>query len=633
MAPVAPTVAARLDAIASPGAARVDLALELGKSAQTDRVSARAVIGIDAPQLKGSATLTAAPMISALRSGDVAALGRSDVGAVAKLTSERGASLLALLGLDHIIAAGKGPADFDGTASGIWGGALRLNAKISGGQIDAELQGSAEPWVPEPKASGNLTLRRGNLAPLFDLPESEATASTVTMSSRLTLAGRKLTFDDIDSAIGGSRLRGRIALTSGDDTAIEGEIGLDTLEFGPAVSLAIGAAGRDGSAPLRRGLLQGWRGRVAFQALRCLLPGGSELRPVSGVIASDGQSLTLEALKGSIGGGEAKADLDVRRSADGVTLNARLQFASVDGSALRYRGLSMPPSLVGAQMTISSAGRSASALAGALSGDGLLTLESARVAGLDPKAFEAAIRSSDAGNVGDDLRLRQIVEPILSAGSLPVATAQLPFSVRDGRISVTTTTLESAAARATVSGGYDFIADQADLRANLVSIADRSTTLRPELQVFAVGPPDRLERSVDVAALSSWLAVRAIDRETRKFEALERGGLPPASPASVSPTVDPATDAPTASTPPGSGLNPPASAAPLPQLRRIPAKPKLDPRPAAMPQARAPVTSDQVAPLPPPIEIKPAPGATRQPRLRPPMVLTPSGGNPPRAGF
>ena len=46
---------------------------------------------------------------------------------------------------------------------------------------------------------------------------------------------------------------------------------------------------------------------------------------------------------------------------------------------------------------------------------------------------------------------------------------------------------------------------------------------RPEIQLFAAGSPDALDRTVDVAALSSWLAVRAIDRETRRLDSIERG--------------------------------------------------------------------------------------------------------------
>ena len=207
----------------------------------------------------------------------------------------------------------------------------------------------------------------------------------------------------------------------------------------------------------------------------------------------------------------------------------------VDGAALRYRALTMPAGRVSMQMTLASQGRSASALTGALSGSGTVTLESAGIAGLDPRAFDAAIRASDSGQATDDIRLRQIVEPVLSAGALSVKSAQIPFNIRDGRLRVGATTLDAEGARAIISGGYDIPADQADIRAILASTAAGQATSRPEIQLFAVGSPDALDRTVDVAALSSWLAVRAIDRETRRLDSIERGEPPPALPASIPP--------------------------------------------------------------------------------------------------
>ena len=94
------------------------------------------------------------------------------------------------------------------------------------------------------------------------------------------------------------------------------------------------------------------------------------MRPVSGIVKSDGQSLTFEAIKGKIGGGEATANIDAKQTLNGIALNARLQLSGVDGSALRYRALAMPAGRASMQMTLASQGRSASALAGALSGSG-----------------------------------------------------------------------------------------------------------------------------------------------------------------------------------------------------------------------------------------------------------------------
>jgi large subunit ribosomal protein L24 len=637
IAPVAPAAAARLNAMASrPGPARLKLSLDLDKNPdRADRANAHAMLDIDAPDIKGITTITASPVIAAMRGIDLDALARSEIGIESKLSSERGRSLLTLLGLDRAISAGDGAARFEGSATGVWGAPLRLKAKLSGTGLDAEAQGTAEPWASEPKAALNLSVRRANLAPLFDRNPSDPLAQNISLSSRLTLAGGRLTFDDTDSVVGGSRIRGRVALTLGDEKSVDGEVGMDTLDLGSAFSLALGAAGHDPSEPLGRGLLQGWRGRLAFQALRGTVPGGGELRPVSGVIRADGQSLTFDGLKGMIGGGEATADIEAKHMVNGIALDARLQFSGVDGAVLRYRALAMPAGRASMQMTLASQGRSASALAGALSGSGSLTLASARIAGLDPRAFDVAIRASDSGEATDDVKLRQIVEPALSAGVLSVASAQIPFNIKDGRLRVGATTLDAEGARAIVSGGYDIAADQTDIRAALTSTTAGSATSRPEIQIFAVGSPDALDRTVDVAALSSWLAVRAIDRETRRLDSIERGETPPpALPAAIPP---PAMVQPPVAAPPATVLpDLPVSETPIPgrDPRRVAPKPRVAiPLAPAPPIPNAPVVSQQVAPLPPPIEVRPAPGPAAKPKPRPPLVLTPPVQTAPRPAF
>ena len=301
---------------------------------------------------------------------------------------------------------------------GVWRAPLSLKARLSGATSNAEMQGSAEPWDAEPRASFNLSARGVSLAPLLDLKPTDTLAQRIDLSSRVSLKGDRLTFDDLDSSIAGSRLRGRVALSLNREKSVEGEVGLDALDLAPAFAAAIGAAGRDAAEPLGAGLFNGWRGRLAFQALRGMLPGGGELRPVSGLIKSDGQSVSFESIKGGLGGGETAASVDARQSPNGVAFNASLQLSGVDGSALRYRGLTMPSGRTSMQVALTSQGRSASALSGAISGSGTVTVESIRVAGLDPRVFDAAIRASDNGQATDDARLRQIIEPVLSAGAL-----------------------------------------------------------------------------------------------------------------------------------------------------------------------------------------------------------------------
>jgi large subunit ribosomal protein L24 len=283
----------------------------------------------------------------------------------------------------------------------------------------------------------------------------------------------------------------------------------------------------------------------------------------------------------------------------------------------------MPAGRTSLQMTLMSRGRSVAALAGALSGSGTMTLESVDISGLDPRALEVAVRASDAGQVTDDNKLKQIVAAVLAAGNLSVATAQIPFNIRDGRLRIDATSLDAGNARVIVSGGYDMLADQADVRVSLSANSIGSASSRPEIQLFAAGTPDALNPTLDVTSLSSWLAVRTIDRETRRLDAIERGEPPPVEP----PFVPPSTAAlPSPAMPHTLRPGQPLSDVPLPghEPRRPPSK-TVAPRPPAAPPPAPPVVSQQAAPLPPPIEVRPAPAPfkPKPPPPRPPLVLTP----------
>ena len=72
------------------------------------------------------------------------------------------------------------------------------------------------------------------------------------------------------------------------------------------------------------------------------MPDGVTMRPLGGVITSDGTSLAVNDLSGSIGGGQAKGNFSLKRAKDAVALDARLQLTDVDGAALHDRALAMP---------------------------------------------------------------------------------------------------------------------------------------------------------------------------------------------------------------------------------------------------------------------------------------------------
>jgi large subunit ribosomal protein L24 len=127
---------------------------------------------------------------------------------------------------------------------------------------------------------------------------------------------------------------------------------------------------------------------------------------------------------------------------------------------------------------------------------------------------------------------------------------------------------------------------------------------RPEITIGLKGPVDTPKRSIDVAALSSWLALRAVEQQSKKLEALE--GRAPATPATAAtananPRTAPAQPAlATDAAVPAALHAEPDAADPQPVARPQPATPKAKPKPAVPTAERAPT-------LPPPIDVRPAP--------------------------
>ncbi len=378
VAPVAPAFSRRIAAVPSgSGNVFVGMTVEAAKP-QGDHVALKSTIDIHSPQIKGALTAAVTPLVASLRDLDTEALKKNDVALTAKLNADKGPALLALLGLDGVVAAGDGPAQFDASSSGLWNAPLKLKAKLTGNGLDVEIDGSAEPLKAEPAAALALTIRNANAAPLIGIADPARAPLPVKLTSRVALAGEKLGFDGLDGTVAGARVRGKLTAVLGDIPGVDGSVGTDVLDVPATLLAAVGAAGHDSAEPFGRGLLHGWRGRVEFSALRATMPGG-EFRPFNGVLRNDGHALLLEGISGGLGGGKIQGELSARKAADGVSLTGRIQVTGVDGTALRHRGLAMPQGRVSAQTSISGQGRSASALIGSLSGKGSVTIEPARL--------------------------------------------------------------------------------------------------------------------------------------------------------------------------------------------------------------------------------------------------------------
>lgn len=468
-------------------------------------------------------------------------------------------------------------------------------AKILGREI-APLQASLTSVADQPnKRMFDLKVRHAALAPW--LKPQQAVSD---LSSRLVVTDDAVALENFSGKLGAAPLKGNLSLSRQGEQNLTGDIETDALDVQGLTALMLGADDRAATDPLAQGLI-GWRGSVAVKAEKAILPGGMEAAAISGSMQGDGSSLSFDNVKGTVGGGAATLSAAVKRGASDTAMDASFKLDNADAPALKYRGLQLPPGKASVRMTLATRGRSAAALRNALSGNGVLTLTGARLPALDVVAFDAAEKASDDPVAKN--RMESVVATALDRAPLAVASVDVPFAIKDARVHADPTVFQSDAARATISGSYDIPEDQGDLRIGLKPISGAMKDA-PDIQIFLRGTADSITRDVDVAALSSWLSLRAIERETQRLDALEKpGALPPPKSAP-------------ASNPPVDSLAQPEQALPPAEVRI----PGVDPRKRKaaphMPRVHLPPAGAQLSPLPPPIDIKPAPGTPR-PRRSP----------------
>src|SRR5262249_44262446 len=172
-------------------------------------------------------------------------------------------------------------------------------------------------------------------------------------------------------------------------------------------------------------------------------------------------------------------------------------------------------------------------LVGSLKGGGTISIEGARLAALDPRAFEAAIGAADRGVAINAAKIGEVVEPVLAAGDLVVERADGAVTVAAGQARVSNVIAHGRGADLALSGTIDLTSRAVDARLMLSGPAEGGApgTARPDLLIALQGPAASPRRSVDVSALVSWLMLRSLDRETRRMEAVEAGRHDPAAPA------------------------------------------------------------------------------------------------------
>lgn len=477
------------------------------------------------------------------------------------------------------------------------------------------------------------------LMPLLGVPADLAGPLPATFDIRASATGADWRAERAEGRLGATTvaadLTGRGASARGEVRLgeVSGEAAMAFLS-GPAWLVETGA-GEFAAAALGGTVFDRIDMDIGFAVARIGLGAYPALEEVSGRLVRQGPSASLSAVRARLGGTSLSAEARLDRSPLRTLLSTRLHLEKVPV------GLAWPGATgeVGVSADLAAEGASPAALVASLNGTGRLSWSAGAVTGADPAALARVTRQAElAQDVG-----RPMTDMAFGAALAQALDRTVPRPPAETSLTWSGLTLRSGTAAFAVPGGRVTWQATADLREGLVGAAIRvAPDPIPEAETMPViamrfdGPIGAATRTIDTDDVSGWLGLRLVDRATLRIRMTESDRLervrqrafsrytmtpppqvdiaPPPMPAPVStdlflPLVPPVPEAPREATPvpaPRPATRPVAPpAADLPSVVRR----ALDGARPAAPPAGAPLSI--LPPLPPAVEVGPAPGMRR----------------------
>ena len=553
---------------------------------------------------------------------NLAALAAAKLNLNGRLDADDGAALIELIGLDRFIAVDKRPARLVVAAKGPLDGDLGVDVQLAAGALNVATKGTIRvPVRASPSAELNLKVTNANIRSPRQAAGRASELLPASATARLAWNEGTLRFSEVAGTVAGASVGGRLALGMQQrPITVDGDIELGSVDLPAAVALAIGVpaqgaasgagAGAATSAsaaafgpwpaePFEQGLAA-LSGQIAVKSARVALTPKLAARDVRGVVRFGESELALEGIDGSIAGGRVAADLTFLRRAEGLAARGRLRLTGANAGELLPGEGSLSGRLT-IDVSAEGSGMSPIALVGSLAGSGSFTLENARAARLDPAAFDTVIRAVDQGLPIDAIRVRDRMDGALASGGLAVTLAEGAIAIDAGQARLSNPVVRAQRGDLAVSGSVNLAEAAIDARLTLFGSggAGAPADTRPEIGIALKGPIDTPKRTIDVAALTSWLALRAVEQQSKKLDMLEgRAPVPSPVPAAVNTTSAPK---PQSAAPAAEGMQP---LPPPIDVRPAPA-PRVPRAPRPQPGAAAPQGAPAQAQKPPPAPARP----------------------------
>jgi large subunit ribosomal protein L24 len=539
-----------------------------------------------------------------LASIDLARLGSSKIRLTGLVDATDGSALVDLLGLDRLVTVNQRSGRLTLDLNGPLDGDMAVNGQLLAGGLDVSANGTMHPaGSPGPTARVALRAAAANVVPLRSAAARTAPPPWSTLTARLMLADSAVTLADINGTLAGVGIKGELGIGVTAPMRMNGDITIAALDLPAVIGATIGFPRQNGNGdggwpaePFETGLLGAVNGQIKVKAGQVALTSKLTARDLRAVLDFNQSGLAVAEIDGVLAGGRIGGDFGFERGDDGITANSHLKLAEVDAVELLGGARAPLSGKLTVALALAGTGRSPIALIGSLKGEGTYALRDGSIARFDPAAFDMVTRAVDQGLPIDVTRIGARMEAALAIGALPVSLAEGSIAATMGQLRLVDPAVHARGAEFAATGSIDLTQSAIDARLVLSGpkVADASAGVHPDISVSLKGPIDAPRRTLDVAALANWLALRAVDQKARRVEALEQAAREHPVDAGET-TGSPAEREPT-DTVPAAPVAPPRAA--RPSSVASPGKTGDEPR------VRRP-TVEQAPSLPPPIDIRP----------------------------
>ncbi|PWT85034.1 MAG: hypothetical protein C5B56_14645 [Proteobacteria bacterium] len=561
------------------------------------------------------------------RAENLASLSTVSTNLSGRLEGDDGSALVELVGLDRWLVVDKRAARVSIAARGRFDGDLAIDGRLAAGSLDlsavgaVRLMGSSSPAATLDLKMANASLRTPR-PPAAGRPSEPLPA---TMSLKLVLDKEALRLTDLKGVVAGAQIGGHLALgLQQPTTTIEGDLDFGTLDLPGAVAAMVGVPARGSTSgandtvwpvePFEQGV-RSLSGRVTLKSGRLALTPKLAVQDFRGVAHFGESQLALQLSEGRLAGGRAAGELVFLRQPEGVIARSRFKLAGANAAEL-LPGDGFVSGRLTLDVSTEGSGMSPVALVGSMVGRGTFTLENSKVARLDPTAFRTVIRAVDQGLPIDTNRVRDRMDAALTSGVLTIVRGEGYVTVEDGLARFQSNPTLNAATGTDLAVSASVNLADGDLDARLILTGapgpgGPSSSKPPFVVVLLKGPVDAPKRTIDVTGFASWLALRAVEQQSKKLDVLEGreqpSAPPPAKPATPEARNPPSAGQPAAPTTSSLGTDTdPVEPSARPQNQ----SPQVPPPAPAAPKPQRPAATDR----PPPVDLRPprpGPGASR----------------------